>query len=307
MHNYISVVVPTYNDYMLDHCLASLHKQRYPGNKFEVIVVENPKKTDRVHNICKRYGFTHLVSELGSNRARNTGIGRAKGSIIALCDDDVLVNEFWLQQINNDFNTYDFGVLGGRVDVSTDFGAEWVKGEFLHYLSHVDYGENFFLSGGRHIVSANCAFRKETWEWAGRFNEDIGYHGNLVGNDEVEFFQTIISSKTGYYDNSLSVTHCPHPDRFKLNWFRKRFEGQGWADADLILRNHKKSVEDIYHDNIQYGNMWLDINEICRVREEICDEDVTRQYIRNLTICKTDYLVGFQNRIEEMWRPIYGS
>lgn len=302
---YISVVIPTYQDTSLEHCLQALHKQRYPSNKYEVIVVENPVKTDRVYNICKRYGATYLVTELGSNRARNEGISRAKGEIIALCDDDVLPYDDWLNNINYRFEQSDFGVLGGRVDVERFAAPKWITGEFLHYLSHVNYGENFYLSGGRHIVSANCAFTKETWEWAGRFKEDIGYHGNLIANDEVEFFSTIISDKCGYYDNEVAVLHIPSTDRFNLSWFRRRFNGQGWADADLIIRNYGKSVEDIYHDDIQYGNMWLDINDICRVREQICDEDVTRQYIRNLTICKTDYLVGFQNRMQEMWSSIY--
>lgn len=305
--NYISVVIPTYKDWMLNHCLDYLRKQRYPSNKFEVIVVENPIKTDRVYNFCKRNGFTHLVSELGSNRARNLGISRAKGEIIALCDDDILVDENWLSNINYRFEQDDFGLLGGRVEVEVT--EKWIKGEFLKYLSYVSYGENFFLKNntGKHVVSANCAFRKSDWELAGRFNEDIGYHGNLIGNDEVEFFISIISDKLGYYDDEVKALHLPDAKRLNLDWFRMRFYGQGWADADLILRNHQKSVEDIYHDNIQYGNMWLDVDEICLVRERIKDEDVTRQYIRNLTICKTDYLVGFQNRLEEKWRCIYGS
>lgn len=303
--NYISVVVPTYNTYP-KYCLEHLHRQKYPDNKFEVIVVENPIKTDNVYNLCKRYGFTHLATELGSNRARNAGISRARGNVIALCDDDVLVEPDWLQNINYRFEQGGFGVVGGKVEVERFTAPKWIDGEFLKYLSYVNYGQNikFHCGDGYHIVSANCAFLKEKWN-QNPLDEDIGYHGNLIGNDEVEFFSNLALDGGYFYDDNISATHMVPVERFELTWFRRRFNGQGWADCDLIMRNSEKSVNDIYHDNIQYGNLWLDLNHINYMRNRFCDEDVTRQYIRNLTICKTDYLVGFQNCIQEMWRSSY--
>lgn len=309
MNSYISVVIPTYNDNHLPDVLTSLNKQKYPANKFEIIVVENPIKTDRVYSLCRRFNVRYFVSELGSNKARNKGITYAKGGIIALCDDDIILDEYWLQSIANVYESCSsVGVVGGRVKLQLpDNCPKWVTGNFLKYLSHVDYGDVTLCwekdDKETHIVSANATFPKNHWIEIGGFNDSIGYQGNnLIGNDEVEFFEQCADLGVPHYtyESTMLATHIIDESKTNLDWFRRRFYGQGVADGFLHKRqNPDKDILDTYHDDIQYVPERVSLYDSSKnyIRNHIQDEHAMREYIKNLIICKTDYMVGFQNTV----------
>lgn len=318
MRNFISVVIPTYNNKFLNKTLESLKCQRWPSNLFEVIVVENPIKTDKVYNLCKTKNFKHIVSQLGSNRARNLGISRSKGKIIALCDDDIVVDKYWLANINYKFNNLpELGVCGGKVELEfVEEKPKWITGPFYHYLSEVnDIASSVWFNEddvNTHIVSANCCFLKERWLQVGGFDENIGYHGsNMIPNDEVEFFQKLsrLGSPHYVYEGDIEAKHIIDKDRTNLDWFRRRFYGQGVADAQLLMRkNPSTRINDLYHDssyNQEIMNL-SNVEQINKARNTICDEHTTRLHIKNIIICKTDYIMGFQNTLcGEMWQRIH--
>src|SRR3546814_17434337 len=79
----ITIVIPHLHQWrQLDDCLASLHSQTLPRDRYDIIVVDNGStdfETGR-QNVSRRYPDVRMVSEreIGPGPARNTGVGLAE-------------------------------------------------------------------------------------------------------------------------------------------------------------------------------------------------------------------------------------
>ena len=87
----ISIITPTFNRAdELDFLLRSISKQTYPLTNIECIISDDGSH-DNTPAIASKFPQFHFV-DLGTNRglsaARNAGIRKAKGSIIAFTDAD---------------------------------------------------------------------------------------------------------------------------------------------------------------------------------------------------------------------------
>jgi len=105
---HISVVVATIGERLeeIKGCLESLSLQEYP--RFDVILVDNRPtipQTDALSLLAQQWSFVELVHEPspGASAARNCGIARATGEIVAFTDDDVVVGSDWLVCIGTEF------------------------------------------------------------------------------------------------------------------------------------------------------------------------------------------------------------
>ncbi|WP_442905477.1 glycosyltransferase family 2 protein [Halomonas sp. BC04] len=104
---FISVIIPTYNDWTcLQDCISALDEQSLAKNDFEIIVVNN----DPAGRIPECFKFPinfRLISELqpGSYSARNSGILAAVGDIIVFTDSDCVPDKDWLYQIMSAFQS----------------------------------------------------------------------------------------------------------------------------------------------------------------------------------------------------------
>src|SRR3546814_19777896 len=85
----ITIVFPHLHQcWHLDDCLASLHSQTLPRDRYDIIVVDNGStdyETGR-QNVSRRYPDVRMVSEreIGPGPARNSGDGLAETELIAL-------------------------------------------------------------------------------------------------------------------------------------------------------------------------------------------------------------------------------
>jgi len=100
----LSVVIPTFNRAdILKECLAALLKQDLPAQDFEVIVVDDGS-TDETKKVLEKYAAKHRnfrffnQKNQGQGIARNLGIEHAKGNIIVLIGDDIIVKENFLSE-----------------------------------------------------------------------------------------------------------------------------------------------------------------------------------------------------------------
>jgi GT2 family glycosyltransferase len=97
----VSVVIVNWNGkHLLDDCLGSLLGQIFSG--FEVIVVDNGSRDGSPEYIRSRYPSVVLVTLPGNSGFAggcNAGIGIARGSYIALLNNDTRVDSEWLQKL----------------------------------------------------------------------------------------------------------------------------------------------------------------------------------------------------------------
>ncbi|MEM3010835.1 MAG: glycosyltransferase family 2 protein [Candidatus Bathyarchaeia archaeon] len=110
----LSVVIITYNRYKdLKECLDSIFKMHQ--KPYEVIVVDSNSRdgTDTVKN---KYPIEFIsIPQKNMQKARNVGIFRAKGEIVAFLDDDVVVDKNWSKYILEPYKDRKVGGVGGRV------------------------------------------------------------------------------------------------------------------------------------------------------------------------------------------------
>ena len=112
----ISVVVPYYDsERFIAGCIESLRAQNGVDGGHEIVFVDNGSR-DGSPSIVSRYDeIIHLrETKPGAYAARNTGIRRARGEIIAFTDADCEVQPDWLESILQAMSPPDVGVVIGH-------------------------------------------------------------------------------------------------------------------------------------------------------------------------------------------------
>jgi GT2 family glycosyltransferase len=170
-----SVVVCTYNGgRTIDECFEALAELDYPD--YEVIVVDDGS-TDGGAKRAESYGFELIRSRnAGLSNARNLGLERASGEIVAYLDDDAYPEPDWLMHLALAFDRSDHvGIGGPNIPPEGDgFVAECVShspGGPVHVLVSDTEAE--------HIPGCNMAFRKDALEAVGGFDP----HFRVAGDD----------------------------------------------------------------------------------------------------------------------------
>jgi glycosyltransferase involved in cell wall biosynthesis len=112
----ISVIIPTFNEEaQVGRCLSSLSDQTIPRREYELIVVDG-NSADRSREIAASYAdsvFIQTSARVGG--ARNDGVLRAAGEIVATTDADCLIPPDWIERIQNDFASHRIVQLYGPV------------------------------------------------------------------------------------------------------------------------------------------------------------------------------------------------
>ena len=94
----ISVVIPTHGrPELLRRCLYAVVGQTYPLDRMEIVVVEDGGPGEAEHVVCElrrqrpdaRIAYL-AVEHGGPGAARNAGLRRAGGEVIAFTDDDTI-------------------------------------------------------------------------------------------------------------------------------------------------------------------------------------------------------------------------
>jgi len=165
----VSIVIPVYNAAStISLCLDSIQRLNYPKDQFEVIVVDNGSN-DGSDRIAKNYDVTLLYETTiqSSYQARNTGIAKAKGDLLAFTDSDCVVAADWLDNLAKYWDDHTIGCFGGEVlsyepntmveKFSDRYGMLAQSGVLNHpYMPY--------------LATANCAYRREVFDIIGLFN-----------------------------------------------------------------------------------------------------------------------------------------
>ncbi len=98
----LTVVVPTYNrSAVLKRCLVALQRQAEQTPPYEIIVVDDGSRDDTpkcVEAVMDgRVRYVRHETNRGRSAARNTGLRRARGAIVVMVDDDIIVEPGYLR------------------------------------------------------------------------------------------------------------------------------------------------------------------------------------------------------------------
>lgn len=209
-----SIIIPTYNDAdALELCLAALRTQTLSPAEREILVVDNgsdtpPPTRDTVE------GLTILTEPgPGSYRARNTGLHRAKGEVLAFTDADCIPDPSWIETALEvlDRDT-EIDLIAGHVEVFARDPTDPTPVE-LYEVRNAFPQEVYAMEMG-FSVTANLVVRRTVVDQIGPFNSDLRSGGDVdFGNRAVAAGHRIS------YEPSVVVRH---PARRTLRSYRDK-------------------------------------------------------------------------------------
>ena len=206
---FASVIIPVYkNTEGLCSLLQSLEIQTYPQDLYEVIIVNNDPCTDFA-NIKHEFKFVRIVREdkEGAYAARNTGIGVAKGEILAFTDADCIPARDWLENGVDSLKAIDNkGMIAGHVEVT--FLDSLNPNACELYDALCSFRQREFLEHNKFGVTANLFTSKATMKKVGIFDSRLKSGGDCEWGDRV-YHQ-------GFIQKYSAKTVVRHPARSKL-------------------------------------------------------------------------------------------
>jgi GT2 family glycosyltransferase/peptidoglycan/xylan/chitin deacetylase (PgdA/CDA1 family) len=236
----VSVVVTTCADATAAVRCAKIVRAHARG-PLEVIVVENrPGKSDVREALDAAFDSDAAVRYVeertpGLSRARNAGLAAATGSIVAFLDDDVIVDDVWLEALQDAFATYPEATcvtgqiepveLGTQAQSLLDQYAAFDKG-LTRRVYRLDAAPDdiplFPYTAGHFGSGANMAFRREALLQLGGFDPRLGAGTQARGAEDLDIcIRLILDGQTLVYEPHAIVRHH-HLDTMSL-LYRKVF------------------------------------------------------------------------------------
>ncbi|API58028.1 hypothetical protein BSL82_00865 [Tardibacter chloracetimidivorans] len=169
----ITIVIPHLHQWrQLDDCLASLHSQTLPRDRYDIIVVDNGStdfETGR-QNVSRRYPDVRMVSEreIGPGPARNTGVGLAETEMIACVDADCIADSRWVESALNALAAGGAGTIhGGDVQIARQSPGRFTEVEA--YEAVFGYRQKLYITKKHFSGTGNLAFWKSDFARIGPF------------------------------------------------------------------------------------------------------------------------------------------
>ena len=236
----VSVIIPTLNEEKtIGLALEALSRQTIPP--LELIVVDNGSQDETkgvVESFIERTPILNAIlliePKKGPSAARNTGIRKARGEILAFLDADAVPNDDWIECLLTLFDPSFSGVGGPCLGflpghfMERYFTAVQKSNYRAHELSQeMDLRMNFLLGG-------NCAFRREALLEMGGFDE------TLTTSEDMELCQRLLSRrKRLYFDPSLAIRHAS--DLSILARLKRNFQA-GVVQVKVLKHHFPKGV-----------------------------------------------------------------
>jgi glycosyltransferase involved in cell wall biosynthesis len=195
----VSVVIPHLNQpEALEICLTSLDAQTLNRDLFEVIVVDNGSQLfPKV--IAGRHSNVKLALELspGPGNARNRGVSKALGDVLAFIDADCRAHPRWLQNALQALeSTPPRTILGGDVQIWRDNQTTYSALEA--YESVFAYRFKMYIEQRGFSGTGNLIIRRNEFDSVGRFKgiefaEDIDWgHRALAAGFKFRFEPNVV-------------------------------------------------------------------------------------------------------------------
>lgn len=232
---HISIVIATYNRArQLLGTLESLIRQDLPAVEWECIVVDNNSKDD-TQTLFAEFAEAHrefnlrIVSEQqqGLSFARNRGIEESRGKIIAIIDDDEIVNQEFARSYLELFSKYEIAVAaGGRVVPRYPSGRPSWLSHFteIPIANPTDWGDSIRkFPKGRIPAGGNMAFRREILLKYGGFDTSLGRIGSkLTGGEESDLFERLANDGVEFwYTPDVIIYHIIAKEKLTADYFKR--------------------------------------------------------------------------------------
>jgi cellulose synthase/poly-beta-1,6-N-acetylglucosamine synthase-like glycosyltransferase len=213
----VSVIVPVRDgESTIADCLDSILATDYPADRREILVVDNASSDGTAPLIRARPVRYLHESRRGVSNARNLGVARSSGEILAFLDADCVVEPQWLSELVRAFDDPEVGAVAG--DLQHLPPANAAERQAVRLLGN--WQQFAFSSDPAYPVTANAGYRREVLERIG------GFDPRMTRAQDVELglrFQERSGRRLAYAERATAR----HRNRStQLGFFRQQL---GWA------------------------------------------------------------------------------
>ena len=237
----ISVIVPTHNraNYLAP-LLASLARQQYPAERWELVIVDDGS-TDGTREYLEAYPGprplnTRVVSQPqnGVATTRNNGATLALGRALLFIDDDMIPTSSLVAAHASVHLQDDRAVMIGHISLPTEGREPWVAWEDAQLVRHYDaLKSGRRVPGPRDVYTGNCSVSAHLFKSVG------GFDTSLLRTEDVELGYRLRDAGAKFYYRAEADSL--HLGRHGFDgWLRNaRLYGQ----MDVLLARDKGHVE----------------------------------------------------------------
>jgi GT2 family glycosyltransferase len=239
MSDAVTVVICAYTERrwaQIGRAVASVRAQRRPAEELVLVVDHNPGLLERARTAFPELTVVPSAGPRGLSGARNTGVARARGDLVAFLDDDAEAEPDWLATLLPHYRDPAVLAVGGRA-VPAWAGARprWLPPEFDWVVGCSFTGQPAGAAPVRNVIGCNMSFRRSILDGTSGFHPGLGRVGRTpVGCEETELCIRIRRAHPGgvvLYEPAALVRHRVDADRATWRYFRRRCFSEGRSKA----------------------------------------------------------------------------
>jgi GT2 family glycosyltransferase len=259
----VSVVIPTFNRRAsLARLLSSLDARDNASSiTVEVLIVDNGS-TDGTGEFLrqtvegsKKFSLTTLREDhQGKANALNRGLASAKGKIILVFDDDVVIDFLCIAKHVEAHAHASFDAVQGKILPGRDPSGRIADLDRIreYNVPYIDYGAE--IREIRGLTGTNMSFKREVFEKVGFFDTRLG-PGAAGFSEDTEYSMRIRKAgfKIGYTPHAI-VYHELNPNRYGRGYnrmveYRKGLSRSLYRHDSIFFR----VVPDLLANCLRYG------------------------------------------------------
>lgn len=175
---FVSVIIPVFNDTeRLLRCLEALEQQTYPGDRYEVIVVDN-NSDEPIESSVAAFQHVKVLFEAqpGSYAARNCGLAMARGDVFAFTDSDCLPQPGWIANGIRALMRESADLAGGQI--TFEFSSRRTAAELYDSITHMRNKRD--ITTRNLAKTANLLVQRHVFEAIGLFPSEVRSGGDVI-------------------------------------------------------------------------------------------------------------------------------
>jgi GT2 family glycosyltransferase len=238
----VSVVICAYTQERWDRlvqAVESVRRQITERDELILVIDHNDALLARCRCTWRDLRVLANTDAPGLSMARNRGVASATGDVVAFMDDDAVAGVGWLEGTRRRYEQ-DAVVMavGGAVQPIWSRGRpSWFPEEFEWVVGCTFRGHPSSGQSVRNVIGANMSFRRDVFQAAGPFRDDLGRVGRLpAGCEETELCiraRRACPERTIVHDPAIRVAHHVPSNRCGWRYFVARCYSEGRSKAHM--------------------------------------------------------------------------
>lgn len=207
----VSVLICTCNrPEDIGSAIRSIIANSYPDFELVILDQSDNDKTQNVVNECIK-AFLKIryfrITSRGLGKAKNFGIKKCQGEIIAFTDDDCIVDNEWIEKIVLLFERNpDISIIFGSVLAPSGYNI--TDGFIPLYQARDRVFKGPYAKIQARGIGANMAIKKDLFNKIGDFDEMLGPGAPLPGNVDYDYsYRALRNGFQIFESSSVKVTH----------------------------------------------------------------------------------------------------